>query len=85
MDNPIPNGERVVLRAMQQTELGPAHAPASSACGVAGLVMAIGAVTVVTDGPGRVLGGDCRSGIACVCKLCRGSPAETGNHRRRVW
>ncbi|WP_123027561.1 PH domain-containing protein [Mycolicibacterium stellerae] len=39
---------------MQQTQWSP-PALAVAACGVLGLMMAIGAVTLVTDAPGRVL------------------------------
>ena len=41
---------------MQQTEWGPSSA-GIAACGILGLVMAAGVVTVVTDAPGRILGG----------------------------
>ena len=39
---------------MQQTEWGP-PAGGVAACGVLGLMMAIGAVTLITDAPGRIL------------------------------
>jgi hypothetical protein len=48
---------------MQQTEWSP-PTPGIAACGIAGLILAIAAVTLVTDGPGRVL-----LGIAAVCLL----------------
>jgi hypothetical protein len=48
---------------MQQTEWSPPTL-GIAACGIAGLILAIAAVTLVTDGPGRVL-----SGIAAVCLL----------------
>ena len=47
---------------MQQTSWGPSTA-AVTACGVAGFVMAIAAVIVVTDGPGRVLVGVAAAGL----------------------
>ena len=47
---------------MQQTEWGP---PTGGivACGVFGVVMALAAVTAVTDGPGRVLAGIAAVGL----------------------
>ncbi|MGV9801579.1 PH domain-containing protein [Mycobacterium sp. NPDC003449] len=47
---------------MQQTSWSP---PASgvAGCGIAGLMMAIGAVTVITDPPGRVLAGIAAVGL----------------------
>lgn len=47
---------------MQQTTWGPATAGIVG-IGAAGLVMAIAVVTVVTDGPGRVLGGVAAVGL----------------------
>ena len=47
---------------MQQTSWGPKPV-GIAAIGFAGLVMAIGVVTVVTDGPGRVLGGVAALGL----------------------
>jgi hypothetical protein len=47
---------------MQQTSWGPAPAGIAG-IGLAGVVMAIGVVTVVTDGPGRVLGGVAALGL----------------------
>jgi hypothetical protein len=47
---------------MQQTSWGPATA-GIAAIGFAGLVMAVAVVTVVTDGPGRVLGGFAAVGL----------------------
>lgn len=47
---------------MQQTSWGPAPA-GIAAIGLAGLVMAAGVVTMVTDGPGRVLGGVAAVGL----------------------
>ena len=46
--------------AMQQTEWAPSPAGIAG-CGIAGLVMAISSVTLITDAPGRLL-----SGIAAV-------------------
>ncbi len=47
---------------MQQTSWGPKPAGIAG-IGFAGLIMAIGVVTVVTDGPGRVLGGVAALGL----------------------
>ena len=47
---------------MQQTSWGPSTA-AVAACGAAGIVMAIAAVILVTDGPGRVLVGVAAAGL----------------------
>lgn len=41
---------------MQQTQWSPSS-PGIAACGIAGIVMAIACVTVVTDPPGRLLAG----------------------------
>jgi hypothetical protein len=48
---------------MQQTEWSPPTL-GIAACGIAGLILAIAAVTLITDGPGRVL-----LGIAAMCLL----------------
>lgn len=47
---------------MQQTNWGPAPAGILGV-GIAGLIMAAAVVTVVTDGPGRVLGGVAAVGL----------------------
>lgn len=47
---------------MQQTQWEP-HAAGIAGCGVAGLLMATAAVTVVTDGPGRLLAGIAAAGL----------------------
>ena len=47
---------------MQQTQWGPSSA-GIAACGIAGVVMAIGCVTLVTDAPGRVLIGIAATGL----------------------
>ncbi len=47
---------------MQQTQWGPPSA-GIAACGVAGVVMAIGCVTLVTDAPGRLLVGIAAVGL----------------------
>ena len=47
---------------MQQTQWGPSSA-GIAACGIAGVVMAIGCVTLVTDAPGRVLIGIAAAGL----------------------
>jgi hypothetical protein len=47
---------------MQQTEWSPSTA-GIAACGFLGLMMAIGIVTVVTDAPGRILGGIAAVGL----------------------
>jgi PH (Pleckstrin Homology) domain-containing protein len=47
-------------QAMQQTEWAPSPAGIAG-CGIAGIVMAISSVTLITDAPGRLL-----SGIAAV-------------------
>jgi hypothetical protein len=47
---------------MQQTQWAPSPA-AIAACGIAGIVMAISCVTVVTDPPGRVLLGISAGGL----------------------
>ncbi|AYJ03378.1 PH domain-containing protein [Mycobacterium avium subsp. avium] len=47
---------------MQQTRWEP-HPAGIAGCGVAGVLMAIAAVTVVTDPPGRVLAGVAAAGL----------------------
>jgi len=47
---------------MQQTEWSP-PAFGIAACGVAGLILAIGAVTLITDAPGRILLGIAAVGL----------------------
>ncbi|MEB4209244.1 PH domain-containing protein [Mycobacterium sp. 94-17] len=47
---------------MQQTQWQP-HTAGIAGCGVAGILMAISAVTVVTDPPGRVLAGVAAAGL----------------------
>jgi hypothetical protein len=47
---------------MQQTEWGP-KIGAVAGLGIAGIVMAIGCVTVVTDPPGRILSGIAAAGL----------------------
>ncbi len=47
---------------MQQTEWSPS-ATGIAACGVAGLILAIGAVTLITDAPGRLLVGIAAVGL----------------------
>ncbi|OBH15701.1 PH domain-containing protein [Mycobacterium sp. E3247] len=47
---------------MQQTQWQP-HAAGIAGCGVAGVLMAIASVTVVTDPPGRVLAGIAAAGL----------------------
>jgi hypothetical protein len=47
---------------MQQTQWAPSSA-GIAACGVAGVVMAIGCVTLVTDAPGRLLIGIAATGL----------------------
>jgi hypothetical protein len=47
---------------MQQTQWGPSSA-GIAACGIAGVVMAIGCVTLVTDAPGRLLIGIAAAGL----------------------
>jgi hypothetical protein len=53
---------------MQQTEWSPS-APGIAACAVFGVVMATAAVTVVTDGPGRVLAGIAAAGLLVFATL----------------
>ena len=47
---------------MQQTEWSPS-ALGIAACGIFGLILAIGAVTLITDGPGRLLVGIAAVGL----------------------
>ena len=47
---------------MQQTEWGP-NPVAIAACGLVGIVMCVSAVTLVTDAPGRLLGGLAAAGL----------------------
>ena len=47
---------------MQQTEWGP-NPVAIAACGLLGIVMCVSAVTLVTDAPGRLLGGIAAVGL----------------------
>jgi hypothetical protein len=47
---------------VQQTEWSP-PAPGIAACGIAGLFLAIGAVTLITDAPGRILVGVAAVGL----------------------
>lgn len=53
---------------MQQTEWSPS-APGIAACAVFGIVMATVCVTVVTDGPGRILGGIAAVGLLVFATL----------------
>jgi Bacterial PH domain len=53
---------------MQQTEWSPSTA-GIAACGFLGLMMAIGVVTVVTDAPGRVLGGIAAVGLLAFASM----------------
>jgi hypothetical protein len=53
---------------MQQTQWSPST-PAIAACAIFGLVMAVACVTVVTDGPGRVLGGVAAVGLLVFATL----------------
>ena len=53
---------------MQQTEWSPPTL-GIAACGVFGLILAIGAVTVVTDPPGRVLAGIAAVGLLVFASL----------------
>jgi hypothetical protein len=53
---------------MQQTEWSPATA-GIAACGFLGLIMAIGVVTVVTDAPGRILGGIAAVGLLAFASM----------------
>ncbi|HEV7422547.1 MAG TPA: PH domain-containing protein [Mycobacterium sp.] len=53
---------------MQQTEWSPSTA-GIAACGILGLVMATGVVTVVTDVPGRLLGGIAAAGLVAFASM----------------
>jgi hypothetical protein len=53
---------------MQQTEWAPPTA-GIAACGILGLVMAMGVVTVVTDAPGRILGGIAAVGLLAFASM----------------
>jgi Bacterial PH domain len=53
---------------MQQTEWSP-PAFGIAACGVLGLVLAIGAVTLITDAPGRILVGIAAAGLLVFASL----------------
>ena len=53
---------------MQQTEWGP-RTLGIAACGVFGLILAIGAVTLITDLPGRVLVGIAAAGLLVFASL----------------
>jgi hypothetical protein len=53
---------------MQQTEWSPSTA-GIAACGFLGLIMAIGVVTVVTDAPGRLLGGIAAVGLLAFASM----------------
>jgi hypothetical protein len=53
---------------MQQTKWSPSTA-GIAACGFLGLIMAIGVVTVVTDAPGRILGGIAAVGLLAFASM----------------
>jgi Bacterial PH domain len=53
---------------MQQTEWSPSTG-SIVACGVAGIMLAIGVVTVVTDAPGRVLAGIAAVGLLAFASM----------------
>lgn len=53
---------------MQQTKWGPS-AFGIAACGVFGLILAIGAVTLITDAPGRILVGIAAAGLLVFASL----------------
>ncbi|MCW2687653.1 MAG: hypothetical protein JWR37_2543 [Mycobacterium sp.] len=53
---------------MQQTEWGPPPIGIAG-CGIAGLILAIAAVTLVTDAPGRVLAGIAGLGLLVFASL----------------
>jgi hypothetical protein len=53
---------------MQQTEWGPSTA-GIAACAILGLMMATGVVTVVTDAPGRILGGIAAVGLLAFASM----------------
>jgi len=53
---------------MQQTEWGP-RTLGIAACGMFGLILAIGAVTLITDVPGRILVGIAAAGLLVFASL----------------
>ena len=53
---------------MQQTEWSP-PALGIAACGICGLILAIGAVTLITDAPGRILVGIAAVGLLVFASL----------------
>jgi hypothetical protein len=53
---------------MQQTEWSPPTA-GIAACGMFGLILAIGAVTLITDAPGRILVGIAAAGLVVFASL----------------
>ncbi len=53
---------------MQQTEWSP-PALGIAACGIGGLILAIGAVTLITDAPGRILVGIAAVGLIVFASL----------------
>ena len=53
---------------MQQTEWSP-PALGIAACGILGLILAIGAVTLITDTPGRILVGIAAMGLLAFASL----------------
>ena len=53
---------------MQQTEWSP-PALGIAACGIFGLILAIGAVTLITDAPGRILVGIAAAGLLVFASL----------------
>ena len=53
---------------MQQTEWSP-PALGIAACGIFGLILAIGAVTLITDAPGRILVGIAAVGLLVFASL----------------
>jgi hypothetical protein len=53
---------------MQQTEWSPSAA-GIAACGAFGLILAIGAVTLITDAPGRILVGIAAAGLLVFASL----------------
>ena len=55
---------------MQQTEWSP-PALGIAACGILGLILAIGAVTLITDTPGRILVGIAAMGLLAFASLSR--------------
>ncbi|HXL61175.1 MAG TPA: PH domain-containing protein [Mycobacterium sp.] len=53
---------------MQQTEWSP-PAPGIAACGILGLILATGSVTLITDAPGRILVGIATVGLLVFASL----------------